>query len=316
MGKLELVKEINNANSIVLVGHVSPDGDSIGSQLALAEGLESIGKSVSIQSHDPVPRNMLPFDTKKSVQHNDSISGKFDLIIFIECPVESRCGFTEFPAARKAGIDHHPDYKLGADANWLDASSASTAELIYQLLEAMEIEISKTMADALYLGIVTDTGRFVYPNTKPETLETAASLIRKGVRPDDIFARVFRSYPAARLDLRKILLSSLKRYFDDQVATMVISYKEIEKCDFSNELFDDLVNMPLEADEVKISVLARQTESGTWRFNLRSKGEFDIGTVAGTFNGGGHRNAAGFRSDSSIESSLEKLLPALESLVV
>lgn len=311
MGKSEIIQEIKGAKSVLILGHVSPDGDSVGCQLALAEGLEQLGKRVSIQSRDQIPASMASFDAGNRIKVQEKISGEFDLTVFIECPNKERCGFPSFPQSRTAGIDHHPDYALDADANWLDATSASTAELVFQLLLGMDLNITKTMAEALYLGIITDTGRFVYPNTKAETLEFAAQLIRKGVRPDEIFLRVYRSYPVARLDLRKTLLASMQRFGDDKIVLMTINKETVAEHNFSNDLFDDLVNMPLEADEVVISALARETEDGIWRFNLRSKGNYDIGKVAGSFGGGGHRNAAGFRSELDLKTATDKLVSAL-----
>ena len=314
MGMMEIIKELELAENILLVGHVSPDGDSIGSQLALAEGLEQAGKFVSIQAYDPTPAMMVSFDVAGRIVQTREIEGSFDLIILIECPVVSRCGFAFLPEARTAGIDHHPDYNLNADANWLDATSASTAELIFKLLLAMNLEITQNMANALYLGIVTDTGRFVYPNTKSETLEAAARLVRLGVKPDEIFSRIYRSYPVARLDLKRYLLSSMQRFHNERISLMTITKEAIADNEFIDDLFDDMVNMPLEAGEVKVSVLARETPQGIWRFNLRSKGQVDIGSVAGKFGGGGHRNAAGFRSELPLENTLNKLLPTLEQL--
>ena len=313
MGKNEIRREISRANSIILVGHINPDGDSIGCQLALAAGLEQLGKDVSVQGFDAIPRFYRRLPGADTIQINRTVEGFFDLAIMIECPILSRSGYESIPANRMAGIDHHPDYNLKADVNWLDVKAAATAELIYELLIELGCEITKEIAENLLTGIITDSGSFTYPNTRPGTLEVSAKLMRTGVRPIDIYEKVYRSYPAERLDLLTDLLCSMQRLCDGQLAVMTIDYDTVTNKGYSDDLYEDVVNIPLTTEIVLVSALGRQDSSGIWRFSLRSKHDVDAGAIAKRFGGGGHRNAAGFRSNTALEEIISILAEEVET---
>lgn len=301
MGAKEVADELRRSAAILLVGHVNPDGDSIACQLALAEGLEQLGKSVSIRGHDPVPGIYRRLPGAGSIEQTDSIEGQFDTAVLIEIPRWHRSGFEKMPAGRTVGIDHHPDYSLDADVNWVDTSAAAAAEMVFDLLRELGCTMTPTIAENLMAGLMTDSGSFTYPNTTPRTLEIAAALMRAGADTTKIAEMVYRSYPSKRLDLIADLASDLELLCHGQLAIMTMTQEQMRSRGYEHELFEDMVNMPLSAEMVLISALGRQDEEGVWRFSLRSKGDLDVGAVARAFGGGGHRNAAGFRSRDSIE---------------
>lgn len=301
MGVKEVAGELRKGATFLLVGHVNPDGDSIACQLALAEGLEQLGKSVKIFGHDPVPRIYRRLPGVDKIEQTERIEGNYDTAVLIEIPKWHRSGFESVPAERTVGIDHHPDYELEADVSWVDTSCAAAAEMLYALLLELGCTITPSIAENLMAGLMTDSGSFTYPNTTPRTLETAAVLMRAGANTTKIAEMVYRSYPSKRLDLIADLTSNLELLCHGQLAIMTMTQEQMNAKGYEHEMFEDMVNLPLSAEMVLICALGRQDEEGVWRFSLRSKGDLDVGAIARAFGGGGHRNAAGFRSQDSIE---------------
>jgi phosphoesterase RecJ-like protein len=311
MGKREVIAAIRDNERFLLTGHLSPDGDSIASQLATAEALEQLGKEVSLQSADPVPAMYRQLPGASRIRRVAEIEGEFDVAILMECPTPERSGFERIPARLTVNIDHHPDNRNHADANWVNAKKAATAEMIFSLVQELGCEITGSMAENLFAGILTDTGSFTFSNTTAGSLEIAAELMRRGASPSVVAQKVYRSYPTEKLDLIGRLLSQMRRFEDGAVVLMTIDKEEIEKHGYAQEIFEDIVNMPLITSAVKVSILGRQHESDRWRFSMRSKGDIDIGSIARDFGGGGHFNAAGFGYSGDIEELTEKLLERL-----
>jgi len=307
MSIADAVTLLRKAESVLLVGHVRPDGDSIGCQLALAEALAFMGKRVSIQAYDPVPRMYQFLPGSEQITTTEMLTDSFDCAVLVEVPRLARCGFNAIPADTIVGIDHHPDYELNADADILDTSVAAAAELVVELIDALDVTISREMAINLLTAIVTDCGSFSYSNTTPATLEKSANLMRAGADITAITERVNRSYPEKRLFLQTDLLNSMRTMVDGTCALMAADSEMIESRGYDDELFEGMVNMPLSVETIFVSALGRQTPAGTWRFSLRSKAAIDIGSIAREFDGGGHRNAAGFRSDLPLAEIIQLL---------
>ena len=311
MGAKEVAEELRKAAEFLLVGHLNPDGDSVACQLALAEALRQLGKNVSIQSHDPLPRIYTRLSGADKIEQVQRIEGNYDIAVLIEIPKWHRSGFESAPAARTIGIDHHPDYALEADVNWVDTTAAAAAEMIFDLLVELDCEITPSIAENLMVGLMTDSGSFTYPNTTPRTLEIAAALMHAGANTTKIAEMAYRSYPSKRLDLIAELTADLQLFCHGQLAMMTMTHEQMRERGYDHELFEDMVNLPLSAEMVLVSALGRQDEDGLWRFSLRSKGDLDVGAVARAFDGGGHRNAAGFRSRDTIEKIRSDLTEAV-----
>ncbi len=311
MGKAEVIEAIQNNQRFLLTGHLSPDGDSIACQLAMAEALEQLGKEASMQSADPVPAMYRKLPGASRVRRVSEIEGEFDAAILMECPTLERSGFERIPARTIINIDHHPDNQNHADVNWVNAKKAATAEMIFTLVEELGCEITGSMAENLFAGIMTDTGSFSFSNTTASCLEIAAELVRRGASPAAVAQKVYRSYPPEKLDLIGRMLSQIQRFCDGAAVAMTIGYEEIEKKGYASEIFEDIVNMPLITSTVKVSMLGRQDENGQWRFSMRSKGDIDIGEIARQFGGGGHMNAAGFTYTGEVEQLVKELIESL-----
>ena len=315
MGKAEVIETIKQHQRFLLTGHLSPDGDSIACQLAMAEALEQLGKEASMQSADPVPSMYRKLPGASRIRRVSEIEGEFEVAILMECPSPERSGFEHIPAAKIINIDHHPDNQEHADVNWVNAKKAATAEMIFMLVNDLGCEITGSMAENLFAGIMTDTGSFTFANTTASCLEIAAELMRRGASPAAVAQKVYRSYPPEKLDLIGRMLSQIRRFCDGAAVVMTIGYDEIEKHGYANEIFEDIVNMPLITSTVQASVLGRQDESGGWRFSMRSKGDIDIGEIARHFGGGGHMNAAGFNYSGEVEQLVGELVDSLSTRI-
>lgn len=309
MGKAEITEKLCAGEHFLITGHLNPDGDSLACMLALGAGLEQIGKQVSLQSHDPVPHAHRWLPGADRIVVTPTLTGEHDVAILLECASIQRAGFESVPAPILIGIDHHPDYALPADADWVDTSAAATAELIHELLRDLGCEITRDIARLLLTGIVTDTGFFAYSATSPRTLEIAADLLRCGATTEEIMERVYRSQPALRLDLMADLLGGMQRHCDGAFAVMSIDARRIRERGYDSDLFDEMVNIPLSTEVVKVALLARQDEQGIWRCSMRAKGTIDVGAIAREHGGGGHRLAAGFRASGAFDDILRGIIP-------
>jgi phosphoesterase RecJ-like protein len=315
MGREEVKEAIKAHQRFLLTGHLNPDGDSIACQLAMAEALEQLGKEASLQSADPVPAMYRKLPGASRIRRVAEIEGEFEAAILMECPTPERSGFQTIPAGIIINIDHHPDNQNHADVNWVNPKRAATAEMIFTLVQELGCEITGSMAENLFAGILTDTGSFTFSNTTANALEAAAELMRRGANPAAVAQKVYRSYPPEKLDLIGRLLSGIKRFHDGSLVLMTISNEEIVKQGYANEIFEDIVNMPLITSPVRVSVIGREDESGRWRFSMRSKGDIDIGEVARRFGGGGHLNAAGFTYTGEIGPFTEELIAILGTVI-
>jgi len=315
MGKAEVIEAIKSNQRFLLTGHLSPDGDSIACQLAMAEALEQLGKEASLQSADPVPAMYRKLPGASRIRRVSEIEGEFDAVILMECPTPERSGFAHIPAQMTINIDHHPDNEDHADVNWVNPKKSATAEMIYTLVLDLGCEVTSSMAENLFAGILTDTGSFTFSNTTASAMEIAAELIRRGASPPVVAQKVYRSYPPEKLDLIGQMLSNIRRFYEGAVVVMTIDYEEIERRGYTQEIFEDIVNMPLITSTVLISILGRQDQSGRWRFSMRSKKQIDIGSVAREFGGGGHRNAAGFSSDKTLDTIIEEIIERLQGVL-
>lgn len=315
MSKKDVLKTIMRNESFLLTGHMNPDGDSLACQLALAEALEQLGKHVSLQSADAVPAMYRQLPGADRIRRVKEIEGSYDVAILMECPDIERTGFDRVPARTLIGIDHHPEHPQGFHVNWVNEKAAAAAELVYSLLQDLGCEITASMAENLFAAILTDTGSFNFSNTTARALEIAAQLIRKGAVPEVVAQKVYNSYPPEKLDLIGLLLSNMRRQLGGKFILLAMDYEQITKHGYASEIFENIVNFPLMTQTVRVSALGRESEPGFWRFSMRSKGAIDIGSLARELGGGGHRNAAGFRWQGTLEEIESKLVGVVGALL-
>ena len=295
----------------MLVGHIIPDGDCIGSLLGMYWGLISLGKQVTITLQDKVPSLYGFLSGVDKIQPLETIQSNL-VIIFLDCSDKYRAG-DDFPSQitenqLTVNIDHHPSNDFFADYNYVDADCIATAELVYRILLTLDIKITVDMAEAIYTGIVMDSGNFLYNNTSPQTMRIAADLLECGVDIEKIRTNLFESKPRAEVLLLREGLKNLEFDSTGRMAWMTLSAQEVEAAGATGINPEGIINYTRSIKGVEMGMLFRETSPGMVKVGLRSKGSLDVAELAVKLGGGGHQQAAGAHVKGSLEEVKEKVL--------
>ncbi|MER3446811.1 MAG: DHH family phosphoesterase [Candidatus Dadabacteria bacterium] len=313
MGDLEkIINIVQVQNRFLVVSHENPDGDAIGSMLALGLGLEMIGKDVALYNRDGATAALRFLPGSEKINSSlDDIRGDFDATFIVDCTDTSRVGeeFERFKGSGRCGttiiIDHHQTTKPSADLYLLNPNASSTGMIIYSFLKTLSLrlgsgqalKITPDIAENLYTTIVVDTGSFRYSNTIPETFEVAAELVRLGASPSDISQTLYETEPLRRLRLLGLVLPTLEVTEDGRIASIIINREMFQATGTTKEDTEGFVNFPRSINGVEVAVLFREEEprdgNSRWKLSLRSKGKVNAARIAEKFGGGGHERAAG-----------------------
>lgn len=303
----QIHQTLTTANSIVILPHLKPDGDTLGSSIALCRYLRSIGKQVHIYSLDPVPANLTFLDTTAFVS---TAPPSVDLVVAIDSSDELRLvpRLQEF-SVPVLNIDHHRTNGYYGDQNYVTKQS-STGEIIYQLLKAWKAPFDEETMIALYTAIATDTNRFYYDSTTAETLLAVADLMGRGLKITPVNNLIYGQTPLEKKQLQGYALSQAKRLAGGKLIVSEVSWATQEA--FHCFDTDDIVESLRDIQGVEVAVLAYEY-AGVWKISLRSKSGFDVGTIAYDFGGGGHIGAAGISlAPSAYPDVRERLLQRIE----
>ncbi len=308
--------EIESAQRLVVVGHVGPDGDALGSMLALAAGARAAGKEAYATFGEPfvLPHQLEFLDTTTLVPVS-AVPRPLDLLVVVDCGDRGRLGSAgelADAAARVAVIDHHRTNGGFGDACWVEPDAGATAQLVHRLLVHLGWDISPEMARALYTGIVTDTGRFQYSSTSPEVHAIAAALLEAGVEPDVIGQRLFASSPFAYLGVAGAVMSRARLEPELRLVWSSLTIADLDDAGIGYEAADGLIDLIRIAEEAQVACLLREVGPGRTKGSLRSRGAVDVGAVALSLGGGGHHNAAGFTVEATIEEAIARIREALK----
>jgi len=316
----EVVAAIRANQRFVLSSHARPDGDAIGSQLAMAFALDALGKAVTLVNHDPVPSPLKPFPGTERLLVSEHAEGEFDASIIMECSSLERTGVTGLDRRVVINIDHHQGNTGYGTVNWFEPSAAACSEMIYDLIVALGVPLTPAMATHLYVGILTDTGSFHYSGITSRTFDICHNLVDAGVDPPRVARAVFDSNTLGRLRLFGSVLSGIELAHDGRVAVMRVDQAMAVSAGGTYEDTEGLINLPLTVKEIRASVFFKEIGPGDYRVSLRSKGSIDVAAVARGFGGGGHKNAAGCSVHSDYPSAraaiLEALTPAIAAGLV
>ncbi|HEY6191124.1 MAG TPA: bifunctional oligoribonuclease/PAP phosphatase NrnA [Bacteroidota bacterium] len=288
----------------VLTTHVNPDGDGLGSELALAWALRQMGKSVSILNHSSTPENYRWLDPGQDLVQFSSDRDrqtllKADCIVVLDTNHPARLPSLEEPLRAAKGVkivvDHHLDPDPFADRYVIDDGATSTGEIVYRILKELPgVSITKEIARALYTAIMTDTGSFRYPRTDPEIHLIAAHLIERGADPTSIFENVYENWSPGRLRLLGEVLDSMKIAHDGKLAYIVCTQKMFSATGTTGVDTDNFTTFPMGVRGVLVGILFNELENGV-KISFRSKGRIPVNELAKEFGGNGHLNAAGAR---------------------
>lgn len=312
-GLLQIVNYIQENDNYSIISHGGPDGDSIGSILALGLALKSIGKRVRIFCSDPIPKN---FSFLSSI--DEIIFGipddYEDILLVLDCGDEKRLitqnvRYKNFKAV--INIDHHPFNTEFGLLNYCESHRIATAELVYELIVALNIKLTKNIGDPLYLGIITDSGGFGYENTSPSTHIMAADLIKAGVLPSE-FKSNLEKKTINNLRFLGNAFNKIQILKNGAVSLLIINEADLKNYgleDFNEA--DDLVDYLRNIEGILLAILIKG-EKNLCKVSMRSTKDFDVGSLCRHFGGGGHRKAAGFTSKKKPEQIVKELMEKIE----
>lgn len=307
-GMDRVVRELSRRDEVLLLTHVFPDGDAIGSLFALGLGLKAAGKKVEVFfGADHTIPSIYQFLVEDSLILRDE-KPKSKMAITVDCANLSRVWGAQLLQDMDlvVNIDHHPDNSQFGNINVVNVEASAVTEIIYDLLKKMEVAIDKKIATTLYVGIVTDTGKFQYSNTTARAHRIAAELMDLGINPNQIFKNVYEQVSWQYLQLSALALDRVEVSCNDSYVYSYLNREDFEKLDAGYDDAEEIINLLRALKGIKVACLAKQTNE-VYKVSLRSDGEVDVGVIARQFDGGGHKAASGFTYQGNLKDLTEKL---------
>jgi len=308
----KIVEKILNSKKILIISHENPDGDAVGSTLGLYFGLKKLNKRVVPVLPNKVPQ-IYSFLEGAELIKTDFNPKDIDVAIILDCSdigrVESlKKKLMKIPI--KINIDHHPSNFSFGELNFIDPTSSSTSELVLKLLNELNVEVDKSIANPLYVGIMTDTGSFRFPNTTLKTFEAATYLVRHGAEASYLAKMVYNMKPLKALKILGRALEKLKK--KDHLIYSVLLLSDFEEFDASEEDAEGAVEFLNKSREADVAVLLKERRENYFKVSMRSKDSVDVKKIAMKFGGGGHINAAGFEIEGEPEEIIESIIKEIK----
>ena len=311
----QIVEVIRSRERFVISSHARPDGDSIGSQVAMAYALRQLGKQVLIVNADPAPPPLQQFPGVDDIVIAKNVDGLFDAAIIMECGDLARTGVEGLDRCPVINIDHHPDNMSYGAINWFDASAAACGEMVFDLVAALGVRLTANIATHIYVAILTDTGSFHYSNISPRTFDICRRALEAGVDPVRVARNVYDSNNMGRLKLFGAVLSGMQIDRTGRVAIVYLDHEMTRAAGGTYEDTEGLINLPLTVKEILAAVMFKENGPGDWRVSMRSKGTIDVNSVAKEFGGGGHKNAAGCTVSGGIDQLQKQFIGRIEQAI-
>jgi phosphoesterase RecJ-like protein len=310
-GFAAIAEEIRKSRTIAVLSHVRPDGDAIGSQLALTLSLSGLGKTVDAWNEDGLPQAFSFLSKSELVTLPPKDAKTFDLVIALDTATRDRLG-TPLQAIKQAdcwiNIDHHASNPSYGALNYLDLTAPATGQIVFELIQEQGYPLNVEIAEALFVAISTDTGSFRYRNTSAHTFEIVAELVRQGVDVARISHCLYESQPKRRVLLLHELLRNAHFYANDQIGTMALTLEKKKQLGIQPADTDGLIDVVRSIETVLVAILFEELENNRVRVSMRSKNtDIDVNKICGEFGGGGHPLAAGTRIRGSL-GNVEKLV--------
>ncbi|MEY2547314.1 MAG: bifunctional oligoribonuclease and phosphatase NrnA [Verrucomicrobiota bacterium] len=315
----EIGKALRAHQRIAVMSHVRPDGDALGSQLALGLSLKKLGKEVRIWNEEGMLEKYSFLPCSDLVSKPPAEAEDVDLAIALDTAIQNRLG-NAFAAVKSAktwiNIDHHPSNPRYGDLVYIDDNSPATGQIIYELIQDQGLPFDRDIAENLYVAISTDTGSFQYPNTTARTYEIAAKLVHAGVNVGRVNQLTYETYPRRRIELLRELLRTLRFECEDRVASFSLSLKTAADLGVFPEDNEGLIDHIRAVRGVVVAVFFEELTDGKVRVSMRSKNpKADVCAIATKFGGGGHKLAAGARMRGSLAEVEEKVLEETRNVV-
>lgn len=318
MGTLQkIAEEIRNNRSFLLTAHEGPDGDAVGSTLALASLLRKIGKYVHVHFHDPVP-DLYSFLPGADAVFATIPDREFDVAFVLDIGELRRAGdvFCRFKRiGRIINLDHHLSCEEFGLHNLIDSSAAATGVLVYRIATVLGYRIDAETALCLYVSIITDTGSFRYSNANREAFTIAGEMIECGVNAWDVAEQLYENQPRKRLELLARCLPTLEVIKGGLAASVTVTLDMYADTGADAELTDGFVNYPRSIKGVEVAIFFRQIEERRIKVGFRSKGKVNVAVFSAALGGGGHHNAAGCTVDGTLEEVKKRVYALMDSVL-
>ncbi len=313
--KKKVAEVLKSKGSFLIVTHRHPDGDAIGSSLALYNVLKELGKTafVEIPTQPAYIYDFLDDYPKIELTSN---SKDVEVVIALDSATMDRCGLDPEYTKNKLliNIDHHKTNPLYGNINIVEPEKAAVGCIIWEILKEGNLPLSKKTAEYLYLSILTDTGSFRYSSTSPKTFMVAADLLEKGVEPWYIASNVYEREKPETYKLLSMVLDTLEFHYDGKLALEYVTIDMFKKTNTSADNTESFVNYARSLRSVEVGVFLREDEPNVFKISMRSKGNIDVSEVAIQFEGGGHKNAAGGTVRAPLEEAKRKIVEAFSFL--
>jgi len=315
-----VIAAIRSARLIALITHRNPDGDGIGSQLGLYHGLQQLGKDVVMHNRDGVPRIYHFLDSAGEVGRGpwDAAAAQPDVIISLDCGARSRLGMSEefFASATLINIDHHASNTRFGDINIIDDAYCATGAMVSDLLLALEVRLNAAMASAIYTAVLTDTASFRLSSADASVYRLAADLIDVGARPWPISLQVYENRSLAGLQLLSECLATLSLRDNGRSAWIHVTHAMYGKTGADAEDTEGLIDYARGMQGVEVAVFIRNDDGDDcWKVSFRGKTHADVGSLASSLGGGGHRHASGCMLRGSFDEVQARVQKAVSELL-
>ncbi len=311
-----IVEEINKAENIVILTHETPDGDAIGSSLAMYNALKQIGKDVDVIIPEyPRTFNFLPGAESILAEGKRA---KYDLAISVDCGAIDRLnGWSNYfeDANVSVNIDHHTKNSMFGDFNYVDPTSPACSQILIIVLEALKIKITKEIGTCLLTGIITDTGGFKYQGVTSETFQFVAWLLQSGINVSEIYKNALQIKTRANFELAKIAMNRMEFLENNKIAFTYITKQDEEVVNAEPGDHEGIVEIGRDIEGVEVSVFLRQREDKTFKVSLRSNNYVNVSDIAILFGGGGHVKAAGCKISGTPEQIKNSLVSHIKKLL-
>jgi len=316
---------IKRAGHLLVASHADPDGDAVGSLLALGLALKKIGKQTTLYNESAIPAVYQFLPGVDGISRRLQAPETYDAALVLDCGDISRIG-ESWPAVSRVAvvinIDHHISNTGFGQHRLIDGEACATAEIVYRLIRALGVELDREIATALYTGILTDTGSFRFSNTNAAAFAIAREMTELGVDPYRVAQHVFGSYSLARIKLLNLALNSIEISRNGKLSIMAITRRMLDETGTQPEDTDGIINYARRIEDVKVAALIQEQANGTAgtdgathvHVSLRSDGTVDVAAMAGAFGGGGHFSAAGFQVEATIADIKSRLIDWVENI--
>lgn len=302
----ELIARIRQGARFVVASHQRPDGDAIGSAMAMALALGELGKNATVVTDAIPPVFLQRFPHVDTIRITPEVTEAFDAALIMECSELGRTGVQGLDRSPVVNIDHHPGNQSYGLVNWIDESAAACGEMAFTLIEALGAPLTKAIATHVYLAVLTDTGSFHFSHLTPRTYEIARRCVEAGADPQWIARTHYDSNSLGRVRIFGAVMNDMVIVDEGRVALLSITRRVMEDLGGTSDDLEGLINFPLTVKDVEAVAFFKEIADGEWRVSLRSKGSVDIGAIARRHGGGGHTNAAGCSAKGSLDEVIKQ----------